>query len=75
MLFIELKKALKNSVQEPDVRKKTFRLSSHTPGYSLMSFQGHVQVSITNYVLYFKNPPKQNFKAIKQFIKYGNHLK
>ena len=38
MLFIELKKALKNLVQELDVRKKTFRLSSHTPGYSLMSF-------------------------------------
>ena len=35
------KKALKYLVQGPGVRK-TFRLSSHTPGYSLKSCPGHI---------------------------------
>ena len=41
-MFIKRKKALKNLVQGPGVQK-TFWLSNHTPGYSLMSCLGHIQ--------------------------------
>ena len=50
LLFIEQKKALKYLVQGPGVRK-TFRLSSHTPGYSLKSCPGQYLLFKNDYFL------------------------
>ena len=43
LLFIEGKKKRSNIWSKDLVYEKTFRLSSHTPGYSLKSCPGHVK--------------------------------